>query len=167
MRQLAILVALACVAAEPATVLQGKVIHVADGDTLTILVGTDQVKIRLEGIDSPEAKQAFGNRAKQRLSELTHGKEVTVTKTGEDRYKRTLGVVWVAGRDVNAELVREGMAWHYKQFSKDAELSKLETQAREAKRGLWADPAPVAPWDFRKAKREADAAKRAAKKLAA
>lgn len=166
MRQLSILLALLCLAAEPANFLRGKVVHVADGDTLTVLVGTEQIKIRLEGIDSPEAKQAFGSRAKQRLSELTHGKEVEVTKTGEDRYKRTLGTVWIAGRDVNAELVREGMAWHYKQFSRDAELSKLEIQAREANRGLWADPAPIAPWEFRKAKREADAAKRAVKKLA-
>lgn len=73
-------------------VLQGKVIQIADGDTLTLVVGTEQVKVRLEGIDCPEAKQAFGNRAKQALSDLVHGKDVTVTKTGTDRYKRTLGV---------------------------------------------------------------------------
>jgi micrococcal nuclease len=130
--------------------LKGKVVRISDGDTIGILIGKETVKVRLEGIDAPESNQAFGTKAKNALNELVAGKEVVVKKTGEDRYKRTLGTVYVGETDVNAKLIHDGWAWHYKQYSKDKALAKLETEAKEAKRGLWADPNALEPWEFRK-----------------
>lgn len=127
----------------------GKAIRVADGDTITVLRGTEQVRIRLEGIDAPESNQSFGNRAKQALSAMVFGKDVVIRKTGVDRYGRTLARVAVDGVDANAKLVEEGLAWHYRQYSSDANLARLETEARAAKRGLWADPSALPPWEFR------------------
>ena len=129
--------------------LTGKVIGVTDGDTITVLVNRMPVKIRLEGVDAPEAKQSFGNKSKQALSELVFGKNVVVKKTGEDRYERTLGVIMLGSVDVNARMVEYGWAWHYKKYNDEVRLAKLEDKARSAKRGLWADPNSIAPWDFR------------------
>ncbi len=127
-----------------------RVVGITDGDTITVLYGTTQVKVRLNGIDCPEKRQAFGARAKQLTSELAFGKTVTVRPTGKDRYGRTLGeVILPDGRVLNQELVAAGMAWHYTQYSKDRTLARLERQAREARVGLWSDARPVAPWEFR------------------
>ena len=90
--------------------LTGKVISVTDGDTLTLLVGKTQIKVRLEGIDAPDRGQPFGTKARQALSEEVFGKTVQMEDLGKDRYKRTLGVVRVGDRHVNLELVREGWA---------------------------------------------------------
>jgi micrococcal nuclease len=132
--------------------LLGRVTAVHDGDTLTLLVGTTQHKIRLNGIDAPELGQAFGTRARQFLSALVFGKTVTVRVVDVDRYRREVGDVYVGGVLANAELVRAGMAWHYKRYSKDATLAELELQARAEKRGLWADPKAMAPWNYRRRK---------------
>ena len=127
----------------------GRAVSVADGDTITVLRGTEQVRVRLEGIDAPESRQAFGNRAKQSLASMVSDKEVTIRKTGTDRYGRTLGIVVVDGIDANAKLVENGLAWHYRQFNREERLARLEVAARQAKRGLWADPSPLPPWEFR------------------
>ena len=143
------MLAVAAVAAEPAT-LTGKVVSVHDGDTLRVLdaAGT-QHKVRLQGIDAPETKQAFGTKARNRLADLTLGKAVTVRVHGRDRYGRTLGTVEAAGQDANRQMVADGMAWHYVEYSKDAGLAQAEREARAAHRGLWADKAPVSPWEWR------------------
>jgi len=133
--------------------LTGRVIRVSDGDTARVLVGTQPVTVRLEGIDAPETGQAFGNRSKQALSAIVFGKTVTVRKTGEDRFGRALGFIIVDGVNANAKMVEDGWAWHYKKYSSDERLRSLEREARDAKRGLWADPNPVAPWDFRAIRR--------------
>jgi micrococcal nuclease len=139
-------------AKQPLPDITGKVVAVHDGDTLTLLTAEKtQVKIRLNGIDAPEAKQAFGTQAKAALSAHVFGKEAVVHVTGHDRYKRTLGRVEVAGKDIILQMVKDGMAWHYVKYAaKDAALAKAQVEAKTAKRGLWADPAPVAPWEFRK-----------------
>lgn len=125
---------------------------VHDGDTLTVLtVDKAQVKIRLDGIDAPELKQAFGSKAKEALSALVFGKAAVVHTKGQDRYRRTLGRVEVARVDVNLQMVKDGFAWHFVKYSKDAALAKAQTDAKAGKRGLWVDAAPVAPWDFRAA----------------
>lgn len=129
--------------------LTGKVIGVTDGDTITVLVNKESIKVRLEGIDAPEAKQSFGNKSKQALSEIVFGKNVIVKKTGEDRYGRTLGVIMVSNVDANAKMIEDGWAWHYKNYNDEERLAKLEEKARAAKRGLWADPNPLAPWEYR------------------
>jgi endonuclease YncB( thermonuclease family) len=127
----------------------GKVVGVTDGDTIKVLVNKKSVTVRLEGIDAPEARQSFSTKAKEALAELVADKTVTVKKTGTDRYNRTLGVVMVGDLDVNAKLVEDGWAWHFKRYSDDKHLAQLEADARKAKRGLWADEKPLAPWDYR------------------
>jgi micrococcal nuclease len=130
--------------------ITGKVIAVADGDTITVLVGTDEYKIRLDAIDCPEKKQPYGQQAKERMSDFVFGKTVSVAISGQDRYERYLGTVTVDGLDVNRAMIRDGYAWHYRQYSKDATLDELEASARRARLGLWKDAHPIPPWDFRK-----------------
>jgi len=129
--------------------LKGKVVAVTDGDTLKVLVNKETITVRLEGIDAPESKQSFGNKSKEALSEMVFGKTVTVKKTGTDKYKRTLGIVIVGDIDANAKMVENGWAWHFKKYNDEERLAKLEDAARKAKRGLWADEKPLAPWDYR------------------
>ena len=131
----------------------GKVVGVADGDSITVLRDREQVKVRLVDIDAPEKAQPFGNRSRQALDALVHGKEVLVVERGKDRYQRVLGRVYRGDLDVNAEMVREGMAWVFRQHSKDATLLKIEAEAKEQQRGLWRDPDTVPPWEWRKDRR--------------
>lgn len=119
------------------SIITGKVTRITDGDTIVILTeNKEQVKVRLDGIDCPESSQDFGSRAKQSTSDLCFNKEVRIEKTGEDRYGRTLGYVYVDDVCVNKELLKQGMAWHYKYFNKDPELARLEIEARKAKLGI-------------------------------
>ena len=136
--------------------ISGRVVGVADGDTLTLLVDNhDQVKVRLAEIDAPEKAQPFGQRSKQSLSSLCFGRDATLEATDTDRYGRTVAKVYCGGVYANAEQVRSGMAWAYRKYLHDQSLLATENDAREAKRGLWVDSDPVPPWEFRKAKREA------------
>lgn len=135
--------------------LRGKVVSIADGDTITVLDAANiQHKVRLQGIDAPEKKQAFGTKSKEDLSEKIGEKEVVVKWTEMDRYGRTLGEVTLGTRHVNLEMVQDGMAWHYKQYSNSKELAEAEDEARKAKKGLWVDKKPLPPWEFRKVERE-------------
>jgi endonuclease YncB( thermonuclease family) len=133
----------------------GKVVKVTDGDTVVVLrAGNIQEKIRLAEIDCPEKSQAFGQRAKQFTLDKAAQKNVTVEVRDHDRYGRTVGEVFLPdGKSLNRELVRNGYAWWYRRYSKDESLGELEAQARTARRGLWSDPAAVAPWDWRKNRR--------------
>jgi endonuclease YncB( thermonuclease family) len=128
----------------------GKVVGVADGDSITVLRDREQVKVRLVDIDAPEKGQPFGNRSKQALEVLVKGQDVLVVERGQDRYQRTLGRVYRGDLDVNAEQVRQGMAWVHRQYAKDASLFQIEAEAKEQKRGLWRDPEPVPPWEWRR-----------------
>lgn len=132
--------------------LTGKVVRILDGDTFELLTeGNIPVKIRMNGIDAPEKNQAFGQKSKDQLAALCFGKNIEVLSAGTDRYNRVLGTAFtLSGLDINKEMIRIGMAWHYKEYSKDLELANAEYQAREARRGLWIDPSPIAPWAFRK-----------------
>ena len=133
----------------------GKVVGVSDGDTLTLLVpdgaSFKQVKVRLGEIDTPESKQPYGERAKQTLSDLAFGKQARVVVQDTDKYGRTVGRVYVGGVDVNAEMIRQGAAWAYRQYLKDQSLLRLEAEAKAAKRGLWALPEAqrMPPWEWR------------------
>jgi hypothetical protein len=112
-------------------------------------------RIRLSGIDCPEKGQAFGKKAKQFTFTLIHGKEVTIQVLGKDRHGRTVAdVVLPDGRNVSRELVKAGLAWWYRQYSEDESLGSLEDKARQAKRGLWADPIPIPPWEQRHPKQD-------------
>ncbi|MFO1044492.1 MAG: thermonuclease family protein [Planctomycetaceae bacterium] len=137
--------------------LHGKVLGVLDGDTLTLHAAGKPLSIRLEGIDAPESGQKFGAESREALKKLVAGKEITVRKTGTDKYKHTLGIVIVDKTDVCAKMVADGWAWHFKTYNTDEELANLETEARAAKRGLWNDDFYVAPWDYRAEKKESSA----------
>jgi endonuclease YncB( thermonuclease family) len=128
-------------------------VKVQDGDTLTVLVGRKQVTVRLAEIDAPERKQAFGARSRQSLSELCGNRDAVVREHGVDRFGRTLARISCAGVDVNAEQVRRGMAWVFDRYVTDRSLYQVQDEARAARRGLWADPHPVAPWEWRASKR--------------
>lgn len=130
--------------------LHGRVIAVLDGDTIDVLVDGQSVRIRFAEIDAPEKRQAFGGRSKQVLADLVFKKFVTVVENKKDRYGRVLGTVYASGENINAKMVQQGMAWVYRQYAKDTSLYTLEAEARNAQRGLWADPNPIPPWEFRK-----------------
>lgn len=125
------------------------VIGISDGDTLTVLMDQKPVKVRLSDIDAPEKRQGYGERAKQVLSDLCFEKDATLDIRTTDRYGRIVARVTCAGIDVNHALVERGFAWHYVRYSRDVALAITEAHAKAAKRGLWADPAPIPPWDFR------------------
>lgn len=140
-----------------ADTLNGRVVGVSDGDTVTVLDDTNtQWKIRLLGIDAPEKKQAFGNRSKQSLSALVFNRQVVVEYGKKDKYGRTVGKILVGGVDANLEQVKAGMAWHYKKYQREQSeadriaYAQAEDRARAGKVGLWLDLEPAPPWDWRK-----------------
>jgi endonuclease YncB( thermonuclease family) len=140
-----------------AQTLAGRVVRVADGDTITVLDSSNtQHRIRLEGIDAPESHQAFGTQSKKNLSEMVFGKDVTIVYQKTDQYGRLVGKIVLEGKDINLEQVKAGMAWHYKEYQReqapeDRELyATAEDEARNARRGLWHDADPVEPSAFRK-----------------
>ncbi|EHL99403.1 nuclease-like protein [Acetobacteraceae bacterium AT-5844] len=152
----AFLASLLLIAAIPAWAeeLRGRVVAIADGDTLTLLTAERrQMRIRLHGIDAPERRQPFGTRAREALSELAFRKEVRVVVMDVDRYGRTVGRIYAGSVDVNAEMVRQGMAWVYTRYNRDPELPRLEAEAKAARRGLWRDAKPVPPWEWRRNRR--------------
>jgi endonuclease YncB( thermonuclease family) len=131
----------------------GLVVSVHDGDTLTVLVGKQQVKVRLAEIDAPELRQAFGQRSKQSLADLCFQESAKVEQIARDRYGRSVGRVECAGMEASAHQVALGMAWVFDRYSKPSSpLYGLQDDAKAARRGLWADTEPVPPWEWRKAK---------------
>ncbi len=140
--------------------LAGKVIKVTDGDTVNVLTSDNEThKIRLSGIDAPEKKQDFGNRSKQALADLIYGKIVNAEYNKLDKYQRLVGKVTFNGQDVNLRQIKLGLAWHYKKYEKEQDVedrsiyANAEYVAQRDRVGLWYDPKPVTPWDFRKLKR--------------
>ena len=141
-----------------AATLEGRVVGVADGDTITILDASNtQYKIRLAGIDAPEKKQPFGNVSKQFLSDLVFGKQVIVEYQKLDRYDRVVGKVFVDGMNANLEQLRRGLAWYFKKYKSELVLNDrlaylyAEEDAINARIGLWVEPNQIPPWEFRKA----------------
>jgi len=149
------LVSTGVAAAKPHYSITGKVVAITDGDTLTVLDDAKvQHKIRLAGIDAPERKQAFGNKARQALGDMVFAKVVRVDVIDVDRYKREVGRIFLGNRFINMEMVQNGFAWRYPQYDKGGEFSAAEGDARVHRRGLWADRYPVPPWEFRRAIRD-------------
>ena len=131
-------------------IIEGRVIGVHDGDTITLLLeGNQKLKIRLAQIDAPELDQAFGQQSKQSLSDMVFNRTIKVDKETTDKYGRTVGTLLVEGVDANKEQVKQGMAWVYKQYLHDKSLIPLEETARQIKVGLWVDVNPLAPWSYR------------------
>lgn len=132
----------------------GRVVSVHDGDTITVLDALNhQHKIRLAEIDAPELHQAFGRRSQRSLAEMCAAKEARIEDHGRDRYGRTIGRVHCGGVDANREQVLRGMAWVFTRYVTDMSLYEVETAARRARTGLWSDANPIAPWQWRAAKR--------------
>lgn len=130
----------------------GVVVKIHDGDTISVVRRGHAEKVRLAGIDCPELRQSYGNRAKQFTSGLASGQMVTVRVQSSDDSGRLVGVVTLPdGRSLNRELVAAGLAWKLKE-SKNKQLTQLEKDARRAKRGLWSDAKPTPPWEYRKVK---------------
>ncbi|MEK6482018.1 thermonuclease family protein [Catalinimonas sp. 4WD22] len=145
-------VLLLCLNSAWCQVYTGKVVAIADGDTFTLLTeDKTQKKIRLSQIDTPEKAQPYGQKARQVLSSLIFGKEVKVVQEEVDRYGRTVARVYQEDIDVNAEMVRTGAAWVYRQYANDKNLYALEEQAKASQKGLWALPKSqqVPPWEWR------------------
>lgn len=134
----------------------GKVIKISDGDTVTILLkGNQQKKLRLAEVDCPESGQPFGKNAKQFTSDKVFGKTVSFVETSTDRYGRSIAKVYYDnGKYLSKELIKAGLGWWYFSYSKDASLGKLQENAQNAKIGLWQDIHAMAPWEYRKMKRE-------------
>jgi endonuclease YncB( thermonuclease family) len=140
--------------------ISGKVIGIADGDTVTVLTEEhEQYKVRLAGIDCPEKAQAFGNLAKKTLSKKVFSQNVRIENRGIDQYGRTLGIVIMGDIDINEYMILQGVAWHYKKYAntqpqEEADrYSKAEDIARNNKKGLWIQDNPTPPWQFRAEKK--------------
>lgn len=135
--------------------LVGRVVNVADGDTLTVLDAAHrQHKIRLAGIDAPEKDQPYGRRSRESLAALCAGQTAQVQQEGRDRYGRVVGQVTCARMDANSEQVRRGMAWVFDRYAPaGSPLYRLQGEAQGTRRGLWEDPRPMAPWAWRAGKR--------------
>jgi len=132
----------------------GQCVAVTDGDTIKVMHEGKAEKIRLYGIDCPEKNQPFGKKAKWFASDLTFKKIVEVKSLNKDRYGRTIAWVYVNDKCLNEELLRAGLAWHYKRYSKDKSLAVLEEEARAMKIGLWSDPHSMPPWEWRRIQRK-------------
>ena len=134
----------------------GKVVGVSDGDTITVLDEMDKgnFKIRLDKIDAPERTQPFGSKAKQFLSSLIFGRQVSIRFKAVDRYGRILGVVYCDGAEINLAMVQNGYAWHYNCYDNTPAYIQAEKKARADKKGLWSDPNPTHPYEFRKKKKK-------------
>ena len=141
-----------------AALLEGKVVSVHDGDTITLLdAGLRQHKIRLAGIDAPELRQAFGRVSKQHLADQVAGQTVTIEWHKRDKYQRLVGKVLLNGRDINITQIETGLAWHYKKYAGEQNpedqqrYARAEERARTNRIGLWQDSRAMPPWDYRKA----------------
>ena len=153
-----VLFLIVCISSYADQMINVKCVKVSDGDTITVLQWNKEYKVRLYGIDCPEKSQAYGKKAKQFTADKVFGKIVDVDIKDTDRYGRLVGIVHCELFSLNEELLKNGYAWHYKQYSKDSFYRRVfedwEAEARRKKVGLWADLNPQAPWEYRKDKRE-------------
>ena len=133
----------------------GKVVGVSDGDTITLLdTSNSRHRIRLDRVDAPERRQPFGEKSKRFLASLVFGQCVRVEYEKKDRYGRILGTVFLGDEEINLTMVRHGMAWHYSFYDKTERYAVAEREARQKKIGLWRDPDPMNPYDFRRSRKK-------------
>ena len=135
------------------TSFRGDVVRILDGDTVEVLDAAKQThRVRLANIDAPERRQAFGEVARQALATMAYRQKIEVIDKGGDQYGRRIGVLMLNGRDLNAAMIGQGLAWVYARYNSDPTLPALEQRARAARIGLWADQNPIPPWQFRHAR---------------
>lgn len=132
--------------------VSGKVIAIIDGDTYDVLLyGNKTVRVRMEGIDAPEKGMPFYQKSKKYLSDLCFGKQIKIKITGVDNYERILAYSFLEdGKELSQEMIKAGLAWHFKKYNSDSELSELEREAKTLRKGLWIDENPMSPWENRK-----------------
>jgi endonuclease YncB( thermonuclease family) len=136
---------------EPKEIIRGSVVRVVDGDTFIVSDGGELIKVRLTHIDAPEKDQPFGSNATDYLKSACLDTDVVIYTDKKDRYGRYLGLALTnQGDTLNLNLVRAGLAWHYKKYSADSSFSKAEQQARVTGMGLWLDSSPTEPWEWRR-----------------
>ena len=152
---IALILALSLLCHLSAAEIIGKVVGVSDGDTITVLDASHtRHRIRLDRIDAPERRQPFGEKSKQFLSSLIFGQCVRIEYAKKDRYGRMPGVVFLGDKEINLAMVQNGMAWHYSYYDKTERYAAAEQEARRKKIGLWRDPHPVNPYDFRRSRKK-------------
>lgn len=161
MKRFLILLLYAFTLSTSAETLNGYVVGISDGDTITVVdANRQQYKIRLAGIDAPEKGQAFGERSKDHLASMVFNKNVTIEWNKQDRYGRTVGKIIASGKDVNLAQIQAGLAWWYEKYRKEQSptdqrvYEQGEQLARSQRLGLWGDKNPTPPWEFRHAKSE-------------
>ena len=137
--------------------ITAKIVAIKDGDTVVALLNDNtQETLRLADVDCPENKQPFGKNAKKFTGSQVFGKNVTFYRVGKDRYRRTIAKIFYDNEKyLSAEIIKAGYGWWYFKASKNFKLKDVETLAKKEKLGLWSDKNAVAPWDFRKMKKEA------------
>ncbi len=150
MKRIFAIVAALVAGAVLADTIEGRVVKVYDGDTVHLLAGSEKSKIRLDRIDAPESRQEYGKEAAEHLRNKIFGKTVRICYDKKDRYGRILGLIFLEDLDINLEMVATGNAWHYRRFDKTVAYCDAERDAREQKLGLWANPDPVNPQEWRK-----------------
>jgi micrococcal nuclease len=156
MKNLLLIISFLLISPLTAHAWMAKVVSVTDGDTIKVFNAEQgQVKIRLYGIDTPEKGQPYGKAAGKHLASLIAGARVEVESVTKDRYGRTVGIVWDSEANINQEMVRSGYAWVYQKYCDrpfcDYWLA-LEKEAKTGKIGLWQEPKPVPPWEWRRGK---------------
>lgn len=135
--------------------ITGKVIGISDGDTFRVLTERNEtVKVRLYGIDAPEKGQDYGTQSQQQLSSLIFSKPIRVEQKNKDRYGRVVGIAFVDDLNVNEEMLKSGMVWHYRQYDKNERWASMQRDAQAQKAGLWNKQSPTPPWEWRKEKRD-------------
>ncbi|WP_426711261.1 thermonuclease family protein [Cetobacterium sp. SF1] len=136
--------------------LEGKVIKVADGDTITILDHHKKIRVRFYGIDAPEKHQTYGEDSWRNLNSLVYGKYVKIDVKNKDLYGRIVGLVYLDGKNINLEMVKNGDAWWYKHYApENMEFAAAQILAKQEKKGLWKNENPEAPWEYREHQRNA------------
>jgi endonuclease YncB( thermonuclease family) len=131
--------------------ISGKVVSILDGDTFDILIqGNKTIRVRMEGIDAPERGMPFYRVSKKYLAELCFDKIITIRITGKDNFDRIIAYSYINDMELSHEMVKAGLAWHYKKYNSDPELSELEIEARNLRKGLWIDEVPMPPWENRR-----------------
>lgn len=143
----------------PAWAWSGEVVGITDGGTITVLnrKTLKDVKIKLYGIDIPERGQAFSKKARQFTSKMVYGKVVEIHRMDTDRYGRTVALVALNKQLLNEELVKAGLAWVYDRYCHEMicySWKSFQLRAKLDKQGLWSDPNPIPPWEFRRKKRK-------------
>ena len=130
-------------------------VQVTDGDTIKVNTRQGKLKIRLARIDAPETKQPYGQQSKQALANyLMEASEISIVVQTRDRYGRVVADVYADDISIAVLMIRDGHAWHYTQYDDTECLTKLQEQAKQEKRGLWANANPTPPWNWRKERRK-------------